>query len=1199
MNAQPGIKKESVDMRRELILLAYLASASFTLMAADALPLGKLPPPKLDYSKPIQFDVQFSPVVFPQDTPKEVRGNPLPAIIGGYLEGGKVTGAYAPDISHIYHAGASPDQFEWDLCPYGPRHGTGSRDAQREKFTSSTLRMTDAQVEGTWRFNYISTKDSGKTTSPVYEISIQATATSCGYAGTYTGKIADVPVSGDCVLAAHNIPAGVIDPANAIYQILGGNYAVLVEVQAGKAVQAWAVAGVVSAERTWRYRYPGDAVAATFLFPADASGMSLKITDEGLDGKAVTLGGQITITPEPKTASRMFGPTTLDLSGTVISGAGKIRGNGKESKVEQARSYPLTDPLMARSLALLKETHRGSKPTAPELLAQADQESLRTDVQPGPSEQTRYMQRLWNGGTSGEYNYHRSYIYAPWLDLEVVPSAVRYRFDLIDASHENTGIRPLIDFFEASSPRVSLLPIWAKVPKNLGRNPISSLRVTAFDADGKALGKPQECGITRRPAFSQDQIVTPDPKVLMELAMRQPYHLTTRYYSHLYLTEAVLAAKNGVKPLSYESPHHHLPQTLMVEHEDNPVQRDQYMRLLNTYVDRRMKEQNEPYFKLPYHYNVGLNGVVQETGRNFLNVLDLQPNTELLDRMRLWTRFFSRMQQPSGSWTISYRGMLGCTGGYSLGGSFFLDQPSTPWLPFLARMRQHDNDPTFRAMERAIEEKAASWVLNNTLRTGFSENVQQQTLSNDNGHTVPNQIEYVLYVLRHAPPVQRDVVMATDLMRRIEDLFISWEAHAKTRGGNFTFERSLYPIEALCFLELYALTGDPLMRAKSEALVSTYLQDSDPWNGSNGLSGLTSKMNYDRFIQETDDPDWIVRWVHRDRELRATPPSAAPEQHLTVTLDQLIDGIDRVVLDLALADGRVTQALARTPTWDGPGINFYQPGTVHTRPGKAFFHSVDASGLKLSAEGLSGTVKLTLKPPQSDTLISMIAEISAKRHALRGWRGTWKQDNNQGRVEGVTLVDAVVKGPQQIFVKVNDALSGGEAWQNWTLAGAVLPSTGSATGATLINPNAGWTAQATGLKDCILNGDTFTMSMDGEVTWHGVAERIPKDETQTTYTYKTTPESNQALLAHWELSINKNNSSLYCPFLKPGTGDLSADGKLIYQTDSKPVTPGKYRLKLDGKRLGNILFGMATITGPDGRESVRQFLGDVESIGKP
>ena len=48
---------------------------------------------------------------------------------------------------------------------------------------------------------------------------------------------------------------------------------------------------------------------------------------------------------------------------------------------------------------------------------------------------------------------------------------------------------------------------------------------------------------------------------------------------------------------------------------------------------------------------------------------------------------------------------------------------------------------------------------------------------------------------------------------------------------------------------------------------------------------------------------------------------------------------------------------------------------------------------------------------------------------------------------------------------------------------------------------------------------------------------------------------------------------------------------------TKPVTPGKCRLKLEGKRLGSILYGKATITAPDGKKATRQFLGDVEAIG--
>ena len=41
-----------MTIHKNLILLASLANASFTLMAADTVPLGKLPPPILNYSKP-------------------------------------------------------------------------------------------------------------------------------------------------------------------------------------------------------------------------------------------------------------------------------------------------------------------------------------------------------------------------------------------------------------------------------------------------------------------------------------------------------------------------------------------------------------------------------------------------------------------------------------------------------------------------------------------------------------------------------------------------------------------------------------------------------------------------------------------------------------------------------------------------------------------------------------------------------------------------------------------------------------------------------------------------------------------------------------------------------------------------------------------------------------------------------------------
>ncbi|GDY12884.1 hypothetical protein LBMAG53_17620 [Planctomycetota bacterium] len=1101
----------------------------------------------------------------------------MPLIIGGYLEGGKVTGAYAPDISYVYFPGGSPDEVAWALYPYGPCRETGNRGgryAQQEKFARASLRLNGNQAEGAWTFRFVSSKDPSKALSPDYALSIKAVVKGSGFAGTYSGKIADYPVSGECVLFARNVPAGMIDPLNAFYQIIASNYRVVVEVRAGKAVQALAIAS-------------GNDAHATAVHPADASGMTFTPMDQGLDGTAVTLGGQIIVTPSVSAGAKAIPPVSISLDGTVISGAGKLQ---VKSTVNSARNYPLGEPLMAKSFDVLKASFRGAKPVSPELLAQAEAES-QWNVQPAPSESTRYSHRLWRT---------TSFIYAPWLDFDAVPNAVRYRYT-IDPAEPSKDVKTAS--FESLSPKASLAPVWKDLPTNTGLR----LQVTALDAQGAPIGKPQEKLITKRAPFGPEMAVTPEARVLMDLAMRQPYHLTERLHSHLYLTEAVIAANTSVKPMEYHNAHFHFSQQLMAEQEQDQAGRDQYLRLLDTFVQRRLEE-TFGEFKIPYHYNVVLSGVVQENGRNFLNAYEQLPNATVLDRFRLWVRYFARLQQPSGSWTISSRAAFSSTGGFSLWGNRFLDATSIPWPPFLARLRQIDSDPGTRALERAIEERAIAWFSNNTLRTGFGELLHQQTDPGDMQHSAGNQIEYALYVLLHAPPAQRDVLMASDLMRRIEDLFISWHAVPTTGGWNLTFGNSLYAVEALCLMELYALTGDPLLRAKSEALATAYLQRNDSWHGTNPNSNAYvggDALGYNRYIQEQDDPDWIVRWVKRDRELRASPPVAIAEKHISLSLDRLIDQTDRVVLDLQVADGQVTQALARTPTWDGPGINFYQPGRLHTRSGKALFHGVDASALKLSAQGLSGTVKLALKPPQGEEIRNITVEINAKRHAQRAWRGAWKLAQENGRTEGITLLDPEITGSQQVFVKVHEALDGGEAWQTWALAGTVIPKNGSASGAMLVNPNAGWTAQ-TSVSDCELKSESFAMTMNTEVAWHGVAERSKPDAWQC-YTYKTTPEAKEALLGYWQIPITRGgggekNGELYLNLgfpLRPEIGDLPPDGKLTYETSWKPVTPGKYLLKLTGQRLGNILYGTATVTGPDGKNVVRQFLGDAESIGKP
>jgi hypothetical protein len=49
-----------------------------------------------------------------------------------------------------------------------------------------------------------------------------------------------------------------------------------------------------------------------------------------------------------------------------------------------------------------------------------------------------------------------------------------------------------------------------------------------------------------------------------------------------------------------------------------------------------------------------------------------------------------------------------------------------------------------------------------------------------------------------------------------------------------------------------------------------------------------------------------------------------------------------------------------------------------------------------------------------------------------------------------------------------------------------------------------------------------------------------------------------------------------------------------YFTSSRPVRPGQYEYRPDGRRLGDVVAGTVTVKGPDGKEHTCQFLGGVE-----
>jgi len=1173
------------------ILLAICAIASSAVAE----------PPKLDPGKPMQFDVQLSQAQFEGGEQRqygELRNN-QPLLLGGYIEGGKLTGVYSTMKQSIDAAGYPPDCSAFDLCPYG----MGGRYGFKISATDASASVDTTEFRAAMTITFVEFEGKPVDKPIVWTYRITAKPAVLGYVGTYEGTAKGVSFKGSCVVRPRNVPGGMRDPLNALYQIFGPpdrfgwgpNYRVMIEVRNGKPVQAFMVS-----DDTQRYPRRGvdDALAATRVYPVDASAMTVAVRDDGLLGKAAVLGGSLTLKPEAPAAPtfKALVNRVIKLDGVVVSGAGKFCDKPKDCEIGGIMNYPLTFPPAVGAMDRVKALHRGTTPTPAELLAQAETEAARDDVQPAPGECTRYTHRLWRW----QEEKSSSFLYAPWLDFDAVAGAQRYRFEI--SKFDGRPIPPALASFEAASPKASLAPVWNKIPSevSLSQGRGYQVQVSALGADGAVIGKPQSKLIVRRPAFPAGMPVMPSHAELLACALQHARWLGEHEWGSLYLTEAVMAnPQSGVQPLNYPC---YFAHNLLAEATDDPALRDQYLRLLAVQRNRHLATDAHGPFKNPYHYNKAFASGVQLINRHHLFIQAVLPDATALERIRLWTRYFARLQQPSGSWPIlTERGALDMSGAYSLWGSDHMEENSGVWLNYCADYRRLESDFALRALSRAMEERGVCWLQNNTLRTGYGERMHAQTDGTDMVHSASHTVEYLLYVLGKAPPSRRDVVMASDLLRRIEDIFTLWSPTPVTLGTGHDWWESLEAVVAWNWLELYALTGDPLMKAKSEAMAMGNLRRTNPIHGNDPLG-------YTRFMHP-NNPYWIVRWARRYEEVCKKPPVAVPNRHLSLTLDRLIGATDRLELDLLVQDGRVTRALARTPTWDGPGMNIHQPGRLFTRAGKALFHAVDVGGLRVSADGITGTLAVQLTPPQGGAVRSVTVAVTAQRHALSAWRGRWKMDQAEGRVEGLNLEDEPVAGDRQVSVQIQEALSGGEAWQNWALASALMDGTGKVTAGALNNPNTGWTAPRATVAACTLSDDAFSMKMEAEIAWHGTAEysrtgivTSKSNEMECNTIFKTTPESSQALLADWVVpgvSEGEVQFNLKQVGLRPELGDRRPDEPMVYKSPSKPVTPGRYQFDLKGDRLGNMFYGTAEVTAPDGKKNTRQFLGDVEVVKTP
>jgi len=1149
-------KRTTMSKNLTLVLLAVIAIGS--LFAADGpdAPASGSSQRALDSKRPIQFDIWLDKMEVPAEQKATFytsdRVVPKFKLLGGWLENGRVSAAYAPSIAHMYPLGHSED-IDWDLCLYGGRASLNGNVNLQSRFTAAELKMTADAVTGNFAVQFFDGRTPEKALSPPCQVQVEGKRTKDGWLGRYTGRYGDFAISGPCMVIARQVPAGLHDPQNGLYQIQAPDQPIVfLEVRGGKVVRSAAFSP-----------------ASADILSVAVESFSVATQDFGLNGRGAALGGRVTV-------NGVSGkPAVIALDGLVLSRAGRLGGAGYQmipASPIKVRLDSLDDPQVAPWRENLNQIKRGMLSVASEVAAQALQEANEIESMPVAGPLTRYLHRL----TAPYHGCYNRYIYAPWFDFQAVEGAVRYRYEV---KPEHGGGTPVT--FQSDTPQASLAPVWNQVAPGIDM----SVRLIGLDAGGKELGKPQELVFRRRPPLAT--LPRPvDPEAALALALRQPHFLTDRLFAHLYITQAVQNA--GLTPYTYPMQHWRFTPQLVADAASDPVLRDEYQGLADSLATRRLADDESLFFKTPFNYGIFTCGMVDHSGRNLLNLIGDRPNSAVVDRLGTWVRFFARLQQPSGSWTFSFKGRLSCFANIGLGGVHYPDQNSASWLPFLARYRRVESDLAQRALARAMEDKAQAWVRHNSLRTGYWENIWQNSPGN-HWNSMTMALEYLLYDPFHAPAANRDPMMQADLLRWQEDHRVHWNSLTPTAGSDGSFGGCIDAVLALSYVELYAQTGDPLALARSEALAGRYLANQDLIRGSTLIFFLGQGSH------EGNDSDYIVRWARRYRQMKEQPPTAIPERHLSLTLDRVIDGSDRVVLDLAIRDGRIVRALARTPTWDGPGENSFQPGRLHWRAGKALFHRVDIAGLKLDKQGLTGQVRLWLKEPQAETVREVQADVQINRRWTRGWQGRWTAGKESGRISGLTVEDAAITGPVQLAVRIPDALGGGEGWQNWV---SVMVDPASNRGQVL-NPNAGWTAE-TKIGEVKLGEAGVDLNLEATIAWHGVAEiEFGKGYGRACGIYKTKPEDRTACLSGWAMDAETKKlevSDFYNPGIKTDRpGDMNAAAGYEYKCAHRPVTAGAYRFQLKGEWLGDIIFGTAQVTGPDGKARTCQFLGDREA----
>ena len=1149
-------------------------------------------PVKPDLSKPVWVIIQCDKTAPPQMSAEQKKTHgglahglffKAPAGVGFALERGKVTRPWLSSVAWI-GSGTGADVLNWTHTPISFRDGF--------RFTYEQFSLVEAAIAAdrfTVRMQGTCRQTDTHVPEPIaFDLNLAGTIAGARMEGTWKGTIGGFPCQGTCVGAVLQAASAALDPANAVYQIMSypQGVAAVVEVRGGKGV-----AGLALRKRAGGGESP--AVLAK-LFDVDVSALMVTAGEPNVAGRSGKLKGTLRIAGVGDMSVE-----DLEISPTGFGGYLRSKeGSSRHSNAPTAespigiRAYPIDDPVASQWKRWMQAVYAGTAPLDQTIAQEVRREAETLVCLPAPSQATQFLHRYVGFGMS--------FIYAPWFDFKPVDGAKRYRFAVGPAS------------FEAETPTAWLSPIWENLPP--GGHGVT---LTALDAGGKPVGEAQKRSFTKRAPFGGETARgIADDDLARDVALRYPRALVERHYENIVSLWAEIASPPHDLPYMNAPRVTHDPFAVLARWSPDAGERARSSRLADAWkilyiptLRRTPLGSTEDYFSF---------GFVQQTLNNYLSTHEATNNPRLLEEARHWADVVSRLIQPNGSWTWIYT-----NGGFSDPdakrriyapfmnvGRGAMDHDAAPYVNFYGRLRKLTGDDRHRDTEL----KGVHWLMHNSLRDGYWPHQQQQSDPADSHLANTMAIECLEYLLERAPATVANAVLAEELARYIEDRWIEWGPISRIGGGQMTNSGQV-PM-ALNYLRLWRVTGKALHRAKAEALFHSYLLDHDPVLGlpqGGSLSAGTS-ITFNRYLAEYDDPAWALRYLELRRALDRAPATKAISPDNAVSVLRLQDGVakaepiglylnlqhqrlpspspqrsaDPVYVYLDAQGGKVRHAIATTPNWDGPILDYPQCGRLHWQDGMALFHDVDASTLTVGPKGIQGEVVVHLKAPLPDR-----QPVAASYRIEAAMDGRMLAGRHDGGLLAGEVRPPAAANAEHLWFEMDRAVLGGEPWQNWALAQFDLPGITAVKGRAprwLGNGNAGWAAEVQA-ADVKLTDATVSGTMKANVNYFGF-----RDGTKDDVKYHLAAwEQGLSFLAYWNTSESffgrptphKPERGSYIKYTPLGL-------HLEYFTSSQPVTPGQYEYRLDGRRLGDVVAGTVTVKGPDGKEHTCRFLGGVE-----